>query len=265
MNTTQARDWYQDFFRKYQESVGGEDHIDCFMRATLDMITPSRNSEFPATFQFDNERLDCLREDIREATCLKLCTFLHKQLAMGVKREVDEQDISRLMETITAILGEETGAAKFTHRSADVALSIAHMACGSFPSAAVIKVAENWLAKHLKTDSPIYKATELTIMKEIVTSTQNVVRAWLSPAAFPIGQVADCPGNVVTIKSIATRLANISYLHWQVFSKLVYLSDGTTEGVYSYGQRSSEYGVNLSALVGAKEIVWSGDRYAPLS
>lgn len=264
MNVLPAREWYQDFFRKYQESVGGEDHIDCFMRATLDMITPSRNSEFPATFQFDNERLDCLREDIREATCLKLCTFLYRQIAIGAKREVDEQDIARLMETITAVLGEENGAVKFLHRSDDVALSIAHMACGSFPAATVIKVAENWLAKHLKMDSPIYKATELTIMKEAVIATQNCVKEWLSPAAFPIGQVAECPGNAVTIKSIAQRLANISYLHWQVFGNLVYLSDGSAGTTYDYSQKS-EYGINITAAIGTKEIIWNGDRFSGLS
>lgn len=258
LNTHHAKSWYQDFFRKYQETVGGEDHIDCFMRATLDMITPSRGSEFPATFQFDNERLDCLREDIREATCLKLCTFLFRQLAMGAKRDVDEQDVCRVMETISAVLGEEGGSHKFTHRSDDVALSIAHMACGSFPSAAVIKVAENWLAKHLQMDSPIYKATELTIMKEIVSATQNTVRAWLSTAAFPISQVADCPSNAVTIKSIAQRLANIAYLHWQVFGKLVYLSDGSSQ---IYGQKMEGYGINLAAAIGTKEIIWSGDRF----
>ena len=102
------------------------------MQATLDMITPSKESWFPSTFDFDYEILDCLRDDIREATCLRLCTLLFRQLASGVKRDKEEKDVCKLMDTISAVLGEEGGSEKYVQRSADVALSIAHIACGNF-------------------------------------------------------------------------------------------------------------------------------------
>ncbi|KAF8431042.1 T-complex protein 11-domain-containing protein [Terfezia claveryi] len=230
LDTQEARQWYHDYFLKYKKLGGANDHVDCFMQATLDMVTPSKDSTFPSTFVFDYERLECLRDDIREATCLRLCTLLFRQLALGVKRDIEDKDISKLMETISAVLGEEGGSEKYVQRSADVALSIAHIACGNtLPSASVIKVAENWLAKHLLIDSTIYKATELRIIKEIVGAMQQTVKSWCSPASFPISQVAEMTGNSVNVKSVAQRLANIAYLHWQVFGRLVYMPDPLME------------------------------------
>lgn len=258
LDTQEARQWYHDYFSKYKELGGADNHVDCFMQATLDMVTPSKESRFPSTFVFDYERLDCLRDDIREATCLRLCTLLFRQLALGVKREIEDKDIGRLMETISAVLGEEGGSEKYVQRSADVALSIAHIACANMlPSASVIKVAENWLAKHLLMDSAIYKATELRVVKEIVCAMQQTVKSWSSPAAFPISQVAEMTGNTVTIKSVAQRLANIAYLHWQVFGKLVYVPDGPHP---LSEQQIGGCGINLSAAIGNKEMVWNGDR-----
>lgn len=229
METQEARQWYHDYFSKYKDLGGADDHVDCFMQATLDMITPSKDSTFPSTFVFDYERLECLRDDIREATCLRLCTLLFRQLALGVKRDIEDKDIGKLMETISAVLGDEGGSEKYVQRSADVALSIAHRACNTLPSASVIKVAENWLARHLLMDSSIYKATELRVIKEIVCAMQQTVKSWSSPASFPISQVAEMTGNSVTIKSVAQRLANIAYLHWQVFGRLVYVPDSLLE------------------------------------
>ncbi|RPB28619.1 T-complex 11 [Terfezia boudieri ATCC MYA-4762] len=230
LDTQEARQWYHDYLLKYKKLGGANDHVDCFMQATLDLVTPSKDSTFPSTFVFDYERLECLRDDIREATCLRLCTLLFRQLALGVKRDIEDKDICKLVETISAVLGEEGGSEKYVQRSADVALSIAHIACGNtLPSASVIKVAENWLAKHLLIDSTIYKATELRIIKEIVGAMQQTVKSWCSPASFPISQVAEMTGNSVNVKSVAQRLANIAYLHWQVFGRLVYMPDPLLE------------------------------------
>ena len=230
LDTQEASQWYHDYFSKYKKLGGADDHVDCFMQATLDIVTPSKDLTFPSTFVFDYERLECLRDDIREATCLRLCTLLFRQLALGVKRDIEDKDISKLLETISAVLGEEGGSEKYVQRSADVALSIAHIACGNtLPSASVIKVAENWLAKHLLMDSTIYKATELRVIKEIVCVMQQTVKSWSSPASFPISQVAEMAGNSVTIKSVAQRLANIAYLHWQVFGTLAYVPDPLSE------------------------------------
>ncbi|KAF8418588.1 T-complex protein 11-domain-containing protein [Tirmania nivea] len=249
LDTQGAKQWYLDYFSKYKELGEANGHVDCFMQATLDMVTPSKDSTFPPTFVFDYERLECLRDDIREATCLRLCTLLFRQLALGVKRDIEDKDICKLMETISAVLGEEGGSEKYVQRSADVALSIAHIACGNtFPSASVIKVAENWLAKHLLMDSTIYKATELRVIKEIVCAMQLTVKSWSSPASFPISQVAEMTGNSVTIKSVAQRLANIAYLHWQVFGRLVYVPDPLLE---------QKMEINLA--IGNKEMIWSGD------
>lgn len=222
------------------------------------MVTPSKASRFPTTFIFDYERLDCLRDDIRESTCLRLCTFLFRQLAISTKREPDEKDLLKLVETISAVLGDESGSEKFTQRSADVALSIAHIACGNtLPSASFVKMAENWLEKHLAPESHIYRATELTVIKDIVHGIQQTVKGWTSPASFPIAQVAEVAGTTVNVKSIAQRLANIAYLHWQVFGKLVYLSDGSVPAMDKHG----EFGISLAAAIGSKEMIWTGDRF----
>lgn len=233
------------------------------MQATLDMVTPSKESRLPTIFAFDHDRLECLRDDIREATCLRLCTLLFRQLALGVKRDIEDKDIRKLMETISAVLGEEGGSEKYVQRSADVALSIAHIACGNtFPSASVIKMAENWLARHLLMDSSIYKATELMIVKEIVSAMQQTVKSWSSPGSFPISQVAEMTGNTVTIKSVAQRLANIAYLHWQVFGKLVYVPDGPHPISEPKMSKMNSFGINLTPAIGNKEIIWNGDRLA---
>ncbi|KAI5809518.1 T-complex protein 11-domain-containing protein [Peziza echinospora] len=249
--------WYQEFFSEYKAKTGSEDHVDCFMRATLDMVAPSKAEGYHNTFVFDYERLDCLKEDIREETCLRLCNFLYRQLAIGAKREIEEKDMAKLGETISAVLSEEVGMDKYAQRSADVALSIAHIACGGLiPSAAVVKVAENWLAKHLDIDSPIYRATENTVTKEIIAAIQQNIKGWSSPATFPIAQVADNTQHLTTIKSIAQRLSNIAYLHWQVFGKLVYLADGSEHT----SDHKLDYNVQIAAAMGGKES-WCGDRF----
>lgn len=218
--------WYQDALGEYTAKTGKEDHVDCFMRAVLNMITPSKASKFHSTFVFDYERLDCLRDDIREATCLKLCVLLFRQLALRNRREIDDKEIAVLKDNITAILGDDAGAEKWALRSADVALHIAKAASrDAIPSAATVTLAENWLARYLSMDENIYRATEDTIIKEIHESIAETIRGWSSLASFPITQVADTAGTCITAKSIGQRLANITYLHWQVFSRLVYLRD----------------------------------------
>ena len=257
----EPRQWYHEYYTKYKEGGGGTDHVDCFMQATLDMVTPSKETRFPSTFIFDYERLDCLRDDIRETTCLRLCTLLFRQLALGVRREIEDKDICKLKETISAVLGEESGSEKYVQRSADVALSIAHIACGStFPSALVVKMAENWLAKHMLVSSSIYKATELRVIKEIVDSMQQSVKSWNSPASFPISQVAEVTGNTVSVKSVAQRLANIAYLHWQVFSKLVYIPDCVDIPPPHSGQTLGNFGIHLAAAIGNKEMIRNGEQ-----
>jgi hypothetical protein len=257
--------WYQEYFSDYKSRTGSQDHVDCFMRATLDMVAPSKAEGYHSTFVFDYERLDCLKEDIREETCLRLCNLLYRQLAIGAKKEIEEKDMVKLGETISAVLSDEVGMDKYAHRSADLALAIAHIACsGSIPSASLVKVSENWLAKHLDIESPIYKATENVVTKEIIAAIQQNIKGWSSPAAFPIAQVADNTQHLTTIKSIAQRLSNIAYLHWQVFGKLVYLSDGSERMAH----HKLDYNIQIAAAMGGhghshghgKES-WCGDRF----
>jgi hypothetical protein len=196
-----------------------------FIRATTEMLAPSKDATYPATFTFDFERLDGIRDDIREATCLKLAVIFFRQLTLPSKRDIDVATIDRLRADILAILSEEEGPNRWAKGSNAVALHIAQAAHqfngnSGLVDAANVKLAEGWFESQLRTDSRVYGHVEQEVVKDITTLVMQAMKSWSSLSTSPIMQAADLTGSSVELAAIAQRIAHIAFLHWRIFGKL---------------------------------------------
>ncbi|CCX33089.1 T-complex protein 11-domain-containing protein [Pyronema domesticum] len=217
----------------------GVDPYIAFTQATIQMLAPSTyqptpaptssaytTTPYPQTFQFDFERLDTIRDDIREATCLKLAVLFFQQLTFGrSKRDIDAATIEGLRTHVLAILHEEEGSARWTRGSAMVALHVAQAAYEfngntGIVDAVSVKLAEGWFATNLEFSSPVYTIVEQNLLKEIATSVLSIMKGWSSLSVSPIMQAADLTGSSVQLTSISQRIAHIAFLHWRIFGKL---------------------------------------------
>jgi T-complex protein 11 len=207
------------------KTTDAPDHMAIFTGAAMDMMSPSKYAKYPATFVFDYERLEGIRDDIREATCLKMAILFFRQLTLSSKRDVDAATIEKLRTSIIAILGEEDGVHRWLRHSSAVALHVAQTAYefnGStgIADASLVRIAENWFAKHLQTSSPIYVHVEKEITKELTGMVLRIIKGWSSLSTFSIMQSADITGSSMELASIAQRASHIVFMHWRVFGKM---------------------------------------------
>lgn len=224
---TEPRTWFQTAVK---EADFGTDPYLTFTRATTEMLSPSKSIVFPATFTFDFERLEGIRDDIREATCLKLAILFFRQLTMGskranVKRDVDAATVETLRGQLLAILNEEEGPQRWTRGSNSVALHLAqagHAFNGNIGlvDSTTIKVAENWFERHLQIDSALYQRVEQDVVKDVTALVIQIMKSWSSLSTSPIMQAADLTGSSVELTSISQRIAHIAFLHWRIFGKI---------------------------------------------
>ncbi|CUS14650.1 unnamed protein product [Tuber aestivum] len=224
LDMKEPRSWFANAAagRKTNEAL---DHMAIFTGAVVDMLAPSGYAKYPATFVFDYERLEGLRDDIREATCLKMAILFFRQLTLTSKRDVDAATIDKLRTSIIAILGEEDGVHRWLRHSNAVALHVAQTAYefnGStgIVDAPTVKMAENWFAKHLQTNSPIYAHVEKEISKELTGMVLRIIKGWSSLSTFSIMQSADVTGSSMELASIAQRASHIVFMHWRIFGKM---------------------------------------------
>ena len=196
-----------------------------FTTAMTEMLTPSKKTAYPATFTFDFERLDGIRDDIREATCLRLALLYFRQMTLHARRDLDAATGDSLRAQLLAILSEEDGLSRWTKGSSAVALHMAqaaHAFCGhlGLVDATTVKVAEGWFDKHLYPSSPLYMRVEQEVIREVTTSVLAIMKSWASLSTAPIMQAADPTGSSVQLTSISQRIAHIAFLHWRIFGKL---------------------------------------------
>lgn len=214
--------WFQ---RAAANCDKGTDPYFVFSQAATEMLTPSHYSTYPATFTFDFERLDGIRDDIREATCLKVAMLFFRQLTYSSKRDLDQTALETLRSQLFAILSEEEGPYKWIKGSNAIALHLAHSAhefSGNtgIVDSTTVKMAENWLSKHLRPESPIYQQIERGVVKDISTLVLDVMKGWSSLSTSPILQAAEMSGSALELPAIAQRISHIAFLHWRIFGNL---------------------------------------------
>jgi hypothetical protein len=226
LDMSEPRAWLQVALNTHQDP----DPYITFTRATVHMLASAKQSIYPATFTFDFERLDGIRDDIREATYLKLAILFFRQLSLGAKRDLDVAAVETIRAQLLAILGEEDGLGphRWTKGANAIALHISQAAYefsghAGLVDATTVKVAENWFGKHLCVDSPIYTRVELDVLKDITALVLQIMKSWSSHSTAPIMQAADPTGCSVEFASISQRIAHIAFLHWRIFGNLYFM------------------------------------------
>lgn len=224
LDMTEPKAWFQTAMNEGQTS----DPYVAYTRAATEMLAPTKYCTYPATFQFDFERLDGIRDDMREATCLKLALLFFRQLTLSSKRDMDAATVTTLRAQLLAILSEEDGPYRWIRGCNAVALHMAQAAHEfngntGLVGSTMVKVAENWFEKHLRLESPIYIRVERDVVKDITTTVLQIMKSWSSLSTSPIMQAADLTGSSLELASISQRIAHIAFLHWRIFGKL-YLS-----------------------------------------
>lgn len=223
LDMKEPKEWYNKFVSTSKPET--TDNLTSFTSAVVDMVTPSQYAKYPATFVFDYERLESLRDDIREATCLKLAILFFRQLTLSSRRDVDTATTEKLRTSILAILGEEDGVHRWLRHSNAVALHITQAAnefngATGIADASLVKMAENWFAKHLQTNSAIYVRVEKGITEELTGMILKVMKGWQSLSTFSIMSTVDVTGSSMKLASIAQRASHITFMHWQIFGKM---------------------------------------------
>lgn len=219
LDMREPRSWFQNALK------ADSDPYICFIRATTEMLAPSKYATYPATFTFDFERLDGIRDDIREATCLKLAVIFFRQLVLPSKRDIDAATIDRLRVEVLAILSEEEGPNRWHKGSNAVALHIAQTAHqfnghAGLVDAKNVAFAEGWFQNQLRTDSRVYGHVEQEVIKDITALVLQAMKSWSSLSTSPIMQAADLTGSSVELAAIAQKISHIAFLHWRIFGKL---------------------------------------------
>lgn len=223
LDMREPKEWYNKSVSTSKSET--TDNLTSFTSAVVDMVTPSQYAKYPATFVFDYERLESLRDDIREATCLKLAILFFRQLTLSSRRDVDSATTEKLRTSILAILGEEDGVHRWLRHSNAVALHITQAAnefngATGIADASLVKMAENWFAKHLQTNSAIYVRVEKGITEELTGLILKVMKGWQSLSTFSIMSTVDVTGSSMELASIAQRASHITFMHWQIFGKM---------------------------------------------
>lgn len=223
LDMREPREWYNKSVSACKTE--NADNLTTFTSAVIDMVTPSNYAKYPATFVFDYERLESLRDDIREATCLKLAILFFRQLTLSSRRDVNSATTDKLRTSILAILGEEDGVHRWLRNSSAVALHITQAAnefngSAGIADASLVKMAENWFIKHLQTNSPIYTRVEKGITEELTGMVLRVMKGWHSLSTFSIMSNVDVTGSSMELASIAQRASHITFMHWQIFGKM---------------------------------------------
>jgi len=234
----EPQEWFQRVVVTYSSDEKCQDFQDYLTRGVMDILTPTNSSlplKPPATFTFDFERLEAIKVDIREDTCMKLCLLLFRQLVLTTKckKDIGEDTTNELTATLQAIMGEEDISERWEKHSSAVALQIAQFATtfthgksttSVYPSASMVRMAETWLATHTRLDSKIYKMVETTIVNSIVERTGAILKAWSVHKTPTLNNLAPSVMGLSTeFAAVPQRLAKILNLHWRIFETM-YLS-----------------------------------------
>lgn len=216
-----ARAW----FAGAQAAHEGGDAAEAFARGVVGLVAPSAAAAYPPTFTFDVERMDGLRDDLREATCLKICMLFFRQLTLGARRDLDPATCERVRAQVLAIVGDDDGVARWARGSSAVALHLAQQASefhghAGLADAARIRLAESWLARHLRPDSAIYARIEADVVRDVTDRVLHTAKAWAALAAFPAAQPADPHAPALDLAAVAQRVSHIAFLHWRIFGPL---------------------------------------------
>ncbi|TGZ80397.1 Tcp11-domain-containing protein [Ascodesmis nigricans] len=220
LDIREAVAWFQNAASKADKNT---DPYFVFSQAAVEMLTPTHYVQYPATFTFDFDRLDGIRDDIREATCLKVALMFFQGITHPSKRDIGQAALETLRGQLFAILSEEEGPYKWIKGSTAIALhlaKVAHEFNGNtgLVDGSSIKLAENWLGKHLRPESHIYKRIERSVIQEVTSIVVDTMKSWSSLCTSPILLAAEAHGCAsLELPTIAQRISHIAFLHWRIF------------------------------------------------
>jgi T-complex protein 11 len=236
LETENPRKWYNNAVVEYGES--SKDPKVPFLNALVHMLIPSvESTEIPVTFMFDVDRLELLRTDIRDVTCLQVCsTIFHKILAiMKCKKDVTGPVLEEFTGKVSVHLDEhnlETRWQAVPHIAVQIVKSAHQFANG--PSArsvldpTLVRLATGLLRDWTDLHNNVYKLVEKRVIEQI---KESIFESSRIPSIKPAQKLAataspNASNNFqqTEIKAIAQRLAHIARLHWDVFDVLVYRS-----------------------------------------
>jgi T-complex protein 11 len=233
--------WYLDSI-KLDAGARTDPPVVLFLKALVHTLMPRSSGKFPASFVFDFERLEHLRLELREATCLKVCytSFLRVLLKLKCRRDADISVIQALRSRIFVILGSdgfEEREERWNQKFGRVALEIVRFAQEftggnqQRPDDGLVGDSQEFLSKHVRHDSSVFQALEESLENEVLKLTVEHVELFSKCSPLTIADRWVFPARSDrtrthwkdVIPSIAKRIARIGHLHWQVWGPLVYI------------------------------------------
>ncbi len=206
-----------------------------FMNAVVDLIV-SNNSKFPATFEYDIQRLHRLQVEFQE--CVRMVTYCvifiksieHLGLIASPSREVCEK-LTRDLADLTADLEAPVGSAAHFEAITLEIVRQAHRYVGnhSLPSDWLLKEMEGTLRQARNPHSIEFHQVQAILYNDLydlveqhVIATINL-RPWsIIDRLNPLPSDPYAPEEMVDLPVVARRLAHILVLHWRVWAPILY-------------------------------------------
>lgn len=196
------------------------DHRRIFVNGFMSFLVRDKLPQFPATFTFDQGRIQAIHKDLRESVCLNIVLLLAKQMM----KDLREEDMALLKAELWALLITErpSGTDKWTASIAHIALYIAAKAAktpfSGLPDSASINFATAWLTTHLSASSSIF----VMVRSRLVTMLSSLAYDDLTATkvnghrCLPATNWGVLESTKAEILSVSARMCAIVSYHWTV-------------------------------------------------
>lgn len=199
---------------------------------------------FPSTFQYDFGRLRILRCELQNLINFDICWSVLETLIKDVHYSksdmchlyaIFQSRMRCLLDDDSVRHGEDSLGTRLPN-AADIALEIARLACQvrgqneqDEVSDDIIVHVENALRKHLTTESPLFRAIQDILHRELLGSTCQVAEQYFKMTTIEICESQRTRGIHVQTSlhpwemgPISMKLAHIGVLYWEVWQPLLY-------------------------------------------
>ena len=212
-----------------------------FLKGLVHLLAPSTEDEMPNTFAFDLGRLANLKSSIHVCLALDICVRTLERFAREdaqTRGPLRGDVVERLRKSVLSLLSESEGATGHTKEwmenvdkiALEIGRRVQEMSARSVPIGRdVTDRIQRYLQVDLQPQSSLWQDLEATFLQCVWSKTlPAMVDGKISPlepdranTKTPI--LAEPPTkSTCSCSSIATPLARMASLHWQVFGPLVY-------------------------------------------
>ncbi|KAI9761164.1 MAG: hypothetical protein M4579_001211 [Chaenotheca gracillima] len=209
-----------------------------FVRGVVDLVLSANDDAFPATFQFDDERLKCLRWDLQNVIAVQICVDIFERASYELAVwPLPREILESLRGRIKILLGRDgICLEKMSDAAIDIGSCLEHVSGGRFrlSEASLISITRH-LQEDSSRDSQAWKRRENDLRQPLLSEVQRRMEEF---SKLPILAIADIALHNLELEKnqfgpsfayITRTLAHLSTIHWRVWAPILYLRPDEVE------------------------------------